>query len=394
MSVPQARCYIHIGLPKTGTSYLQGVFWRSLSALKAQDVEMLPSRRADHFQTALQLRGLLRDFDLEEAHHALTRLADDTRRVTARTVLMSQEALAPSTPDQIAVLLDILDGYEVHVLVTARDLGRQVPSAWQQRIQARHAYTFSEFLDAVVDRAPLAEDFWVNQDLMDVLARWGTHVPAERIHLVTNPPSGSSTDLLLERVCGVLQIDASELTTEVPSSNISLGYAQAELLRRVNLALGDRFPHPRAGYGRLGKEYLANRVLRPQAGRRPIMPTRLRPWCESLSEEWIKALSEGGFDIVGDLDELRPRDSAFGARAEEISEQEVMDAAVAALATVLELRDVELEERARLRETVRRLRGRDGAGPHGPGGSPAPRSLPSRVLRRAGRLLRRSRGPR
>ncbi|MGH3371494.1 MAG: hypothetical protein ACRDPR_16005, partial [Nocardioidaceae bacterium] len=295
MAASERRCFVHIGLPKSGTSYLQSVFWQSQQALAARGFAMLPTRRADHFTVALQLRGLLQDFDNERAYRSLDRLRADAARSTAPTTLLSQEALAPSTPSQVAELLDSLAGHEVHVVVTARDLARQVPSAWQQRIQARHTYTYPEFLDAVVSRAPLAQDFWVNQDLVDVLTRWQSHVPAERIHVVVTPPAHAHPGVLLERFCSVVGVDASLLDTNLPSSNVSLGHVQAELQRRVNVALGDRFPHPRAGYGRLGKGYLAGRVLRPQGGARPMMPERLRAWCEETTQQWIEHIGSGGY---------------------------------------------------------------------------------------------------
>lgn len=381
MAASERRCFVHIGLPKSGTSYLQSVFWQSQEALGARGFAMLPTRRADHFTVALQLRGLLQDFDNERAYGSLDRLRADAVRSTAPTTLLSQEALAPSTPSQVAELLDSLAGHEVHVVVTARDLARQVPSAWQQRIQARHTYTYPEFLDAVVNRAPLAQDFWVNQDLVDVLTRWHSHVPVERIHVVVTPPAHAHPDVLLERFCSVVGVDASLLDTNLPSSNVSLGHVQAELQRRVNVALGDRFPHPRAGYGRLGKGYLAGRVLRPQGGARPMMPERLRAWCEETTQQWIEHIGSSGYAVVGDLDELRPSASSFADR-EEPTEAELLESAVNALATVLEIRDVDQQETAELRQELRRLRRQVRAG-----GAEVPvtRSLVQRAVGRARR---------
>ena len=49
--------------------------------------------------------------------------------------------------------------------------------------------------------------------------------------------------------------------------------------------------------------------------------------------------------MVGDLDELRSRDSAYADETGHRTEGELLDAAVAALAEVLVLRDKELDER-------------------------------------------------
>lgn len=350
------RCFVHVGLPKSGTSYLQSVLWQSREALRAQDVELLPSRQQDHFFVALQLRGLLADVEDERAFTAMERLTRQAARATAATAVLSQEALAPAKPHEVAALLEALAGYEVHVVVTARDIARQVPSAWQQRIQARHTYTFAEFVDAVVDRAPLVDDFWVNQDLVDVLERWSSHVPVERIHVVTTPRPGSPSELLLERFCSVVGIDPDGLSTSTASSNVALGLTQAELQRRVNVVLGDGAPRTRAAYGRVGKQYLAGRILRPQGGERPLMPERLRAWCEQTAEEWTQHIRDNGYGVVGDLDDLRPPSGAFTDSVADPTTEELLDAAVAALATVLEVRHGELAERAELRAELRRLR--------------------------------------
>ena len=50
------RCFLHVGSPKTGTSYLQSVLWQSRTPLAAQGIT-LPLRRPDHFFLTLQLRG-------------------------------------------------------------------------------------------------------------------------------------------------------------------------------------------------------------------------------------------------------------------------------------------------------------------------------------------------
>jgi hypothetical protein len=308
---------------------------------------MLPAHREDHFFLALKLRGMIRPHDDERAESVLDRLAEDIAGVTTPRVLVSQEALAPTTPAEAAPLLELLAGFEVHLVVTARDLARQLPSAWQQRVQARHTYTFDEFLRAVVAREELADDLWINQDLGQVLDHWSTHIPPERIHVVTAPQVGSEGSLL-DRYCSVIGVDPAGLQTGAGKGNRSLGYPQAELLRRVNVALGDRFPSSREGYGRLGKVYLAGRVLQRQRAESLRLPTEYAEWCGTVAEGWIQRIRESGFDLVGQESDLRPSPDSF-APAPHLDEGILLDVATAALADVLEVRHEELEERAALR---------------------------------------------
>jgi hypothetical protein len=339
---------------------------------------MLPARREDHHALALKLRGLIREYDDPSVSSVLDRLEHDLARVTTPRVLVSQEALAPTTPDEAAPLLDLLAGFEVHVVVTVRDLARQLPSAWQQRVQARHTYTYDEFLQAVVARGELAADLWLNQDLGRVLEHWSAHVPPGRVHVVTAPQVGSEGSLL-DRFCSVVGLDPAGLQTSAARSNRSLGFAQAELLRRVNVALGDRFPSSRQGYARLGKVFLAGRILQRQAAEPLRLPPEYAEWCTSITDAWIAQVRQGGYDLVGRESDLCPSPEAFAATPE-LDERLLLDVAVTALADVLELRHEELEERAALRARLKRQTARVAELERGP----APiRSLRDRV---AGRL--------
>lgn len=343
-------CYIHVGLPKTGTSFLQQTFWQSTDALHMQGMGMLPDRRRDHFLATLQLRDLLDPgMDRPHAFEALQRLSNQASTFSRPAALLSEEALAPAQPGQVKRLVELLDGFEVHVVVTTRSLARQIPSAWQQRMQHRQTYGFDEFVAAVVERRPLANDFWVNQDLVDVLSRWRTSVPPERIHVVTVPPAGGSPAALLLRFCEVVGIDPSALPAGDTVANASLGFAQAELLRRVNIALGDRLPHLRAGYGRVARDFLANQILAVQHGETPLMPRHLSGWCRHTAETWIGELTHGGYDVVGDLGDLRPLDSDFADVEQKPTEGDLVDAAASSLAMLLDLRLTEVRDLDRLR---------------------------------------------
>jgi hypothetical protein len=344
-----------VGCPKTGTSYLKSVLWASRDDLAAQGLELPFQAQSDHFHLTLALRGMLDEaIDPPSAFTTLERLPAAMAQTHSPRVLILHESLAPATVGQVRRLVDLLDGFEVQVVITARDLARQIPSGWQQRIQQREQITYADFLAAVVERTPAAADFWANQDLLAITSRWGEAVPAERMHVVTVPPPGTSPQLLLARVCSVLGVDPDKLSAEAPRGNPSLGAVQAELLRRVNVALGDRLPHPRAGYGRLGKRYLAGRVLSQQGGTPPTLPPELYEWCERLSADVITELGQRGYDVVGDLGELMPAARDTTEPEPELSEAAVADAATRAMADMLDQRHRDLARIDALKERPQR----------------------------------------
>ena len=53
----QQRVFLHIGAPKTGTTFLQDVLVRNKAALRANGV-LYPGRNGTHVMAALDLRNL------------------------------------------------------------------------------------------------------------------------------------------------------------------------------------------------------------------------------------------------------------------------------------------------------------------------------------------------
>jgi len=106
-------------------------------------------------------------------------------------------------------------------------------------------------------------------------------------------------------------------------------------------------PHPRAGYGRLGKRYLAGRVLAAQGGTPPTLPRERHEWCVRLSRDIVAELRRRGYDVVGDLAELIPTGEASSA---EVTEAAVAAAAARAMADMLEQRERDLARIHALKE--------------------------------------------
>jgi len=384
MSAPTRRCYLHVGSPKTGTSYLQSVLWASRPALADQGLSLPLRGVGDHFRLTLLLRGLLDEaMDPPMAFDVLDRLAAELPTLSSDRLLISHELLAPVRTKRTRLLLDVLGNYEVHIVITARDLARQVPAEWQQGVKHRATLSYEDYLGRVVDGR--AEHFWAVQDVADVARRWGADLPPERVHVVTVPQRGAPSGTLLERFCSVLQVDPGSLVTEAARANPSMGAQQAELLRRVNVALGDRLPHPRAGYARVAKDHLGDRVLAAQGGRPLTLPSRLDDWVREASQAMVDRIRASGYTVVGDLDELMPAARNDTDDCATVTEAAVLEAAVQAIASLLDQRHRDLEQMRALRRSARTTTGEQA--------QPAPRpqwlALPHRVAGRVKAVIRR-----
>ncbi|MGZ6796564.1 MAG: hypothetical protein ACXVEU_12970 [Nocardioidaceae bacterium] len=328
-----------MGSPKTGTTYLQSVLWGSRDGLREQGFRLPLRSLEDHYFLTLALRGRLdAAVDPPQAFVVLDRLRRDVAIPGPEHLLVSHELLAPVEQERVDAFLDLFADFEVHVLVTARDLARQVPSEWQQHVKTRSNVTYQAFVERVVQRK--ARHFWSVQDVASVAQRWGGRLPPDRVHVVTVPPAGAPLDVLLTRFCSAVGLDPSGLRRDQAATNDSMGYEQTELLRRVNLALGDRLPNPRQGYNSTVKFWFAEAVLAQQpVKQRLALPPERWDWCRAVSREIVEQIEQAGYDVVGDLADLIPQQPRTVGALHTPSDADVAAVAVEAIVSMLDERN-------------------------------------------------------
>lgn len=342
------RVLLHVGAPKTGTSFVQETLFVHRETLRERGILYAADRHDAHFLAALDLMELPWGGLEREAHGAWDRLAAEVSAWPG-TAIISHEILATASRLQVArALASLGDEGEVHIVFSARDLVRQIPAEWQENIKHRRTKRYGEFLASLREEertAALAQWFWGVQEVPEVLDRWAGHLPRERVHLVTVPPPGSSPMLLWERFAALFGIDPTEF---VPGArvNASLGVAESETIRRLNERLADVLPG--SHYRALVRELLVHNYLagRPGSARLSVPEDAYR-WARELGRSWVVELAGRGYDLVGDLDDLTPGPPAPFTDPDTVEEQLVADTAVDALAVMTReaarLREVELE---------------------------------------------------
>ncbi|MGH3329316.1 MAG: hypothetical protein ACRDPT_16265 [Streptomycetales bacterium] len=301
--------YLHVGAPKTGTTYLQNVLARNRPALRRDGV-LYPGDRADHFFPAQDLLGWhFGGWRNPAAEGAWGRLVAEAHAWGGGTVLLSHEMFSAAEPHVVDRAVADLEPAEVHLIYTARDLARMIPAAWQEDVKNRWTATFGEALDHLREGAgsahPPAADFWRRQDPSNVFERWGRAVPADRMHVVTVPGAGAPQDLFWERFASVVGLDPTRYTTQVSAANPSLGAAETAVIRRLTAALDSDVPWD--SYHALVKHHLAHQVLAHRPDPIPIsLPPEHRPWVEKRAGQIVEWLETSGVNVVGDLNELIP----------------------------------------------------------------------------------------
>lgn len=303
--------YVHIGSPKSGTTYLQNTLWRNRKALRRDGVLYPGPSHLFHFNAVSDLQNwAFEGFQDPAVPGAWDRLVAMVRE-WGGTSVVSHENLCPAKPQHIDRLMTDLDFAEVHVIYTARDLARQIPAAWQEDLKNRHTLDFSDYMHSLRSPEdhphPLARGFWDRQDAVEILGRWGRSLPPRRVHVVTVPPAGSSPDLVWDRFAEVVGFDPARYRGAATGANSSMGVAESELLRQLNLTLGEAVTWPT--YSASVKFYLAQELLAGRPGSaRVTLPEDEYPWVVNRSKDIIQGLRSSGYDVVGDLDELMPEE--------------------------------------------------------------------------------------
>mgnify|MGYP006197468099 CR=1 FL=1 len=154
-----------------------------------------------------------------QAGGAWDRLAQQVRDHDG-TSIISHEIFATASRTQVQRALASLGheagggGTEVHLVISVRDLVRQIPAEWQENVKHRARFSYAKFLEIIADPQRshrVGAWFWGVQEIPDILARWGATIPAERVHLVTVPPPGSPRDELWRRFSEAFGLDGLHL---------------------------------------------------------------------------------------------------------------------------------------------------------------------------------------
>ena len=150
---------------------------------------------------------------------------------------------------------------------------------------------------------------------------------------------------------------------EAPESrqNESLGLVEAELLRRFNARLGDRFPL-RAPYINVVRDHLMRPALfgAPDAKRIGV-PAEYADWVVQRSEQMVRDVRDLGdrIDVIGSADELAAAITLAEKAPSDLSDSELLEAALDAW--VRQMENVEARRRGGRRQD-----------PVGAGGAPEP----------------------
>lgn len=326
------RVFLHIGLPKTATTYLQTILWSNREIARNQGLVLPGRERRDHLWASRVVRETAKRPRPEREHEAWSRMLVDVAD-TECDVLISHEFFAAASAPQARRLIDALAPAEVHVVLTAREPLGLFTASWQESLKNRGTTPMAEYGRGESSRPEDIWD-WRTLDLRLVLKRWRRAVAPERIHVLPLDPR-AARDEIWTRFAALLGLDAAAFDLSAGFSNQSMGVVEAELLRRVN--------HHLHGFssaldrGVWIRSFLADERLVPRGGERfwPL-PDQVED-CRRRGEATLRFLREHPVDVVGDPELLRVPASIEQRRTPDtVTDAEVAAAATEIIAVLLE----------------------------------------------------------
>lgn len=321
------RVVLHVGLMKSGTTFVQGRLGANREVLAERGV-LFPGPTWARQTRAVQdligsQHGTAGDWDLLVAEIG----------AWSGTAVVSMEYLGPVPPKRIARVVDDLAGAPVHAVVTVRDLGRAVPAMWQETLKNRRTWRWEEYVGSLADPASEpGRTFWRQQDAARIAGRWVERLGADRVTVVTVPPSGAPSEVLWSRFLDAAGLD--RLTdvdwAQAPRVNESLGVGSALLMARLNGHVEDL---DTTTYNKRVKAFAKLGLVQRRTVEQPIGFT-VPDWLRGRADEVVAGVRDSGARIVGNLADLQPRDVP-GADPASVDLATELDTAVAALALLL-----------------------------------------------------------
>lgn len=324
------RVVLHIGAMKSGTTYIQDRLNANAEALARHGI-LVPRRQVLAVLDALGAGQVGNEGSWRE----LVQQAE----AFDGTVVVSMEFLGPAKPENIRKVLSSFSGSDVDVVMTVRDLNRNIPAMWQETVQNYRTWTWESHVSQV--RRPVrgpgagpGKNFWRQQDFGKIARSWIDLVGRDRFTIVTLPPPGAGPEILWERFCEAVGMDPA-WAAPVPRSNEALGAASALVLRRVNEALSER-ELPWKVYSQLVKFGVAKRGLASRKSQESAIGFVAPRWIKRRSRALVQELAQLQVRVIGDLADLEPIDVP-GVDPGTVSLEEQLDAAVAAVAETVVL---------------------------------------------------------
>ena len=341
--IPSNGVLLHIGVHKTGTTAIQAALADAREPLAEQGVRYPGKLQAQH-RAALAILGRpwgwnTRGGGVLDREH-FDRLAKRTAQAPGRVVISSEFFCEAPEDTAVEVVRDLRgrSNRPVQVVVTLRNLGKLLPSSWQQYLKYGLTTPYDKWLEdvfATPGSSKMTPTFWKRHDHGDVVRRWSRAVGPENLSVLIL--EDVPRDFVFRSFAQYLGVPEEILTSRMDlTSNRSMTAAEAEVLVRLNKRVKKSMQW--GDYVRLVRRGVALGMVE---GREPsdtevklFTPQWALDAAQQAGDRSANAIVESGVTVLGNVDALRVG-LASGEQPRETDSLPI-DAAVQALFSVIQ----------------------------------------------------------
>lgn len=352
---------LHIGVHKTGTTAIQAALADARDDLERQGVRYPGKLQAQH-RAALAVLGRPWGWNnrggsvLDREH--FTRLAARTKEAPGRVVI-SSEFFCEAPEETAREVVRDLGGDRVHVVVTLRNLGKLLPSSWQQYLKYGLTTEYPAWLEdvfATPGSSKISPTFWKRHDHGAVIERWAAAAGADNVTVLVLENVDRSA--MFVSFAELLGVSSETLSTRMElTSNRSMTAAEAELLVQLNERVKSQMQW--TDYVRFVRRGVALGMVenrKPGPDEAPLVtPEWALDAAAAEGTRSVERIRASGVRVLGDLDALAVRVTNSGTDGA-IPRQVPIDAAVEALASVMAAAHEELTPRQTAGQLARQVR--------------------------------------
>ena len=273
---------VHIGLMKTGTTFLQHIFKLNRPSFADQGL-LYPGSLLNQQHACYGLAGEHIPWVKDPSKRWRQLGADMLQEIKQHQgdVLISSEALASMPDEGVKDFCGQLGGID-HAVITIRNYHSVLLSAWQQQLKGGGIKTIEEFFAGLTKDRESGNGLWKTYSLRKAANTWAKHANVELIVVDSRYPEEKGTSAI-QAFSDILRTSIQNEAHHDPKSrNVSLTFEDAEMLRRVNSIID-------------GSTEVKQRVIRdfleillfPAAGRGDGSKILFPPQYIAHADEWI-----------------------------------------------------------------------------------------------------------
>ncbi len=332
---------LHIGVHKTGTTAVQTALANSRDILDTWQVRY-PGRLMAHREVASSVMGRPLGWRTDGAKPPKEGLWGRTvaeARAYRGTTVISSEFFAESPEDVVGRIVADVGPDRLQVVITLRNLGRILPSAWQQNLKSGFETAYLPWIRRMLftdDEATRNTIFWRRHRHDELVERWVAAAGADHVTVVV--VDDRVREGIFHHFEDLLDLPRNTLYDRRGEvSNRSMTLAEAAFLRRLNVAVGGAAgwrAYPNRVQAQMVKHLVEGRAPGPDEARLATPQWALDRAAE-IADEMVTRIEATGARILGDPGVLRERMTGPEEAVDDSAEMPT-DAAISALLGALD----------------------------------------------------------